>query len=718
MRPLPSTHGSDCNYVGTVNTFFTWELWSWDFQLATLRQSEWQPPGYWGQQNPRLFKLARDWHQLPHRSEALLWPNGAIPRGMLGYPQFAAFFEQVRAVWRGALQKDDEPEHLRLLIERFDPSNYTFEQRGNEIVPVDFKWPDAIARKNEEDLRRLAERQAVSQLPWKCRKFLDTGAPLPGDQLQWLWDFLQAIEAKPPELPTDSSGPLLHLEDVFCAGIALLLSTSWDWLLEDSSRMAWCRRKLQTIIDNPPEPRRFDSELSIGNVGWDCFAAECGILLLRVRPDDTLARRLVGSGLVAFNYNTTALTMLRAAMARNQLDGSFPQMVAMSGQWAALRSLQVRQNETSLVEERENFLARKRALLEGFVSGSSALVIPNLVEMNAEAQTAYEAISEKRFPGSSARQRRHRGGISGRTRSRKVLYQERLGLDPYVMKAAFGWLDFRLSQTADERLAWLGFIRKILGIVLRSLPTVSAPSTEEIDGLPSDFDDWALKLVAQTIPRLTAAETPEVLWQPILDRGAPAHQWVERFFWHWFTDGLAASSSAVGFVGNWRKMLLYALEHPAWSPASAIAHELDGTVLELLCFDARWNALVRTEDNMQIVGTMEDVFERAVQRWGNRPKIISGLVMFAIQPGAKRLLLPALRWASVAARSFDSYDWKYGLEENMIEFLHTCWQQEGARIVREENLRALFLAMLTILVARGSHASIELNARVIGSIGG
>jgi hypothetical protein len=268
--------------------FFTWELWSWDFQLAALRQSERQPPGYWGRQDQRLYELAQDWHRLPHRAEALLWPNGAIARNMLGHEHFAAFFEEVRTAWKGALQQDDEAERLRLLIERIDPNNYAFEQHDNEIVPVAFNWPDAIARKNEEDRRRLVERQTISQLPWKCRKFLDAGAPLPRNQLQWLWDFLQAIDAKPPELPSDSSGPLLRLVDVFCAGIALLLSTSRDWLLEDGSRMEWCRRKLQAIIGNPPEPRRFDSELSVGNQRWDCFAAECGVLLLSANPDDAL----------------------------------------------------------------------------------------------------------------------------------------------------------------------------------------------------------------------------------------------------------------------------------------------------------------------------------------------------------------------------------------------------------------------------------------------
>lgn len=697
--------------------FFTWEIWNWDFQLATLRQSERQPPGYWGQQAPRLFKLAQDWHQLPHRSEALLWPNGAIARAMLGHRQFRAFFEDVRTAWRGALQQDEEPEHLRLLIERLDPDNYTFEQRGNEIVPVDFNWPEAIARKNEEDIRKLAERQTISQLPWRCRKFLDAGTPLPADQLQWLWNFLQAIDAKPPELPSDSSGPLLRLQDVLCAGIAVLLSTSRDWLLQDASRIAWCRHKLQATIDNPPAPRRFDSELSIGNERWDCFAAECGILLLTADPSDLLARKLVGAGILAFNYNTTELTMARAAMARSQLGNAFPQMVAFVIQWAALRPLQVRQDDSSLSEERERFLTRKLALLKGFVDGSASPIAADLAKMNTDARAARDAIHEKQFPGSSARQQRHRRA-GGRTRSREVLYPERLGLDPYVMKAAFGWLDVRAAQTPRERLAWLGLVREIFGIVLQSVPMVTTPLTLEIDGLPNDFDDWAFRLAARTIPCLTAAEQAQQLWQPILDRGAPAHEWVERFFWHWFTDGLAAAPSARDFVRIWRSMIEHVLDHLRWDPATMISHDVDGIVFELLCFDFRWHAIVRTEENEQVVGTLEDVFERALRRWSGRPKIISGLVTFAIQPGASQLMMPTLRWASAAVRSFDAYDWKYGLEENMIEFLHTCWQRAGASIARDETLRASFLAVLTVVVARGSHAAIALSARVVGSMSG
>ena len=217
---------------------------------------------------------------------------------------------------------------------------------------------------------------------------------------------------------------------------------------------------------------------------------------------------------------------------------------------------------------------------------------------------------------------------------------------------------------------------------------------------------------------MTAAERPEELWQTILNRGAPAHKWVERFFWYWFIDGFRASRSSVEFVQIWRAMISYALERAAWDPAHAISFELDDMVVELLCFDTRWNAIVQTVDNEQVVGRLEDVFARAIERWGGMPKVISGLVVFASQPGASRLLLPALRWSATAVKSFDSYDWKYGLEDNIIEFLHTCWQRESAHIKRDETLRTGFLSVLTILVSRGSHAAISLSNRVIGSISG
>jgi len=61
--------------------------------------------------------------------------------------------------------------------------------------------------------------------------------------------------------------------------------------------------------------------------------------------------------------------------------------------------------------------------------------------------------------------------------------------------------------------------------------------------------------MTKTIP----AENPDSCWQSLLGLGAAAHEWIERFFWHWFTDGLRANRS-----GNWGIVLFH--------PDQALSH--------------------------------------------------------------------------------------------------------------------------------------------------
>jgi hypothetical protein len=685
--------------------FFAWQIWYWDFQLATLRQTGVETVGYWGLQAPQLLALAKKWHQLPHRYEYLLGPDGAIPRTMLGHPEFDAFFEEVRKAWSAGLGHDGEPQHLRLLIERINPTNYKFEKSGKDIVPVAFQWPEDIDARNQEQLKQHHNEQLVAQLPWRCRSWLDGNKAVSFQATQSLWNILQAVDLGSLDLPDNSDGLIHCREDVFCPGIAILLTANRAWLIEEPARMAWCRSKLQATVDNPPAPHRYDSELSVGNLHWAAFAAECGVQLLAADPNDRLARQLVAAGVTAFNYHTTALTMTRAVRVRTQLAASFCEMMSLAIQWAGLRPLAIRPTEAALEAERIEFAERKASLLQAFVDGP-VLAMPNLVEVNARARSEWLALHKKRFPGSSTRVRH-----GGRASSREVLSAENLGLDAHVMKFAFGWLDVRAADTPSDRASWLEIIRRCLRIVLDGLPEATSPE-QEIDGLPNDFDDWVFQIVARAIPCLNTDEHSEELWRSILERGAVAHQWVERFFWHWFTDGLKASCNPTEFVRMWSAMISYALESPAWDPSKSIHYELDGIVVELLCFDQRWNALVQDETVAPIISALKDILAKAFQRWGAMPKVVNGFAGFAVLPGAQHLLLPGIHWISKSTSEFDTYDWKYGLEENVTEYLRIAWQREGQRIASDPELRRPFLSVLSILAARGSHAAIALRERV------
>jgi hypothetical protein len=92
------------------------------------------------------------------------------------------------------------------------------------------------------------------------------------------------------------------------------------------------------------------------------------------------------------------------------------------------------------------------------------------------------------------------------------------------------------------------------------IPLITDPRRQRTEDHPDEFDAWVYGLVAATIPRMSAAENHRTLWQPILDRGPSAHQWIERFFWEWFTGGVRAAQTPERFTAIWSAMIEHAVD--------------------------------------------------------------------------------------------------------------------------------------------------------------
>jgi hypothetical protein len=167
----------------------------------------------------------------------------------------------------------------------------------------------------------------------------------------------------------------------------------------------------------------------------------------------------------------------------------------------------------------------------------------------------------------------------------------------------------------------------------------------------------------------------------------------------------------------WQSMIVYALDHKAWNPSVAISYDVDSAVVRLLAFDHLWNSIFRVEENAAVFATLEETYARALAYWGASPMVVSGFAALAVLPAAKALLLPGIKWMLPAIKEFDSYDWKYGLEGNVIDFLHACWTRQRDQISADATLREAFLAILAVVTSRGSPAAIVLNKRVADSIG-
>jgi hypothetical protein len=687
-------------------------FWDWDWSITTLRANGQSGMlGYWGGQPPQAIKLGRDWYRMPHRRVYLLAPDGPIARDFLSKEEHRPFFAAVRADWRRQLaESNSESGHLRLIVERIDPANYTYPADGEE-GEISFAWPAEFARENEEHLQRTAEQQNLTSMPYRCRKILDVAQPAGEDQLLPLLSWLQTLDERQPVASDDGDDePLQRLESVLTGGIAVLAVLHLGWLKADPIRIAWCRNKLQAIADNPPPIARFDSELSVGSERWDAFAAECGVRLLADDPSDPLARKLAALGVTDFHYSTAGLTMTRAFAARRELGGEFHRLIALTLRWAALRAVNVRGPDDTLQAEQKAWPARKAALIREFIDGTLPLQLPDIGRLNRDALAEREALHRKRFPQYvGARQRRGRS-----RRAREKLPPELLGFDERVLTAGFGWLNVSAASSPEERARLLDLIRTFLDLVLANLPETDDPNHQEIDGLPTDFDGWVFSRAAEAIVVLSPAEGSALLWEPILNLGAPGHHWVERFYWNWFTDGVRAAASPQQFVTIWRTMIEFALASPRWDRTTQGSYALDEMVFELLGFDSRWGGFLQNPEYTAAVGFLSDVFSTAVGKWFAMQSVTRGFLRFVVQPAASRLLLPALSWLGPIFSGLRDYGWRDGVEEALVNYLRRCWELEGSRIANDAQLKQAFLALVATAVARGSHPALALSDQIAG----
>ena len=690
-----------------------WLFINWDSEISGMRRSGASDAiGLWAYQPRAMVELGRAWYQMPHRKDMLIYIGGGIVETLVADEAERPCLAELRSGWVSDLNGEEPPEALRLLSERLNPDNYTFETRDGRRVAVSFDWSEKVKQKNQEDLRRIATNQTITAFPFQMRQLLDSDERFPQDQLPQFWEFVQGIEDLSPRLANDGD-PLHQIEDLLCGAIAVLIVKHYDWLAADPERMAWCRGKLEAVIRRPPAPLRFDSATADGDRKWDSFAGEAGVALLAHDRNDPLARRLLAVSVLSFHYSTTSRTLIRASQRRQQLGEDFDRMLCLAVRWAAQRPALGLAQRLRIDIDAEDDYAGKEALIEEFVERRLPTELPDILELSAQAEREIEGVRERQSP-ELARMRRRESSTRRSGSEVETLHRGRLSVDTRVLSAAFAWLDLT-SARPDERTRWLGFVRTFLDITLGLIPEINDPRRQRTEDHPDEFDAWVYGVVAGTIPSLTATEDHRTLWQPILDRGPPAHQWIERFFWEWFTVGVRAAQTPERFTAIWSAMIEHALQSAAWDPASGRSYDLDDAVFWLLGLSTRINKIGERPEFAPALSGMEGLFARVAARWFKKSKLVSGFLYWVTQPAAVGLLVPAIRWLAPVVPTFDSYDWRDGLEGNLIAFLRACWERKGEQISADPGLERDFSALLTTAVSRGSHAAIALRDHVVSS---
>ena len=242
--------------------------------------------------------------------------------------------------------------------------------------------------------------------------------------------------------------------------------------------------------------------------------------------------------------------------------------------------------------------------------------------------------------------------------------------------------------------------------------------SDELDGLPDGFDGWVYGIVCSMIVQMDDDDNPESLWRPILDLGVFAHEWVERFFWHWFIEGVNTSSSAEVFVRYWAEMIRFALASPKWAIENARTFYLDEMVCELLGYHFGADSMASEERFAPSLGAMSSIMEQAAQKWFSMPRVANGFARSLVKPGYDQLLCRGVRWLYQAVTNADDYElWRQqDVEDHLIGVLQKCWDRYPEAVVADSELRSAFRGLLTVLSSRGSHAALELQNRLLNSI--
>jgi hypothetical protein len=127
-------------FAGVLRTLLqNWLFLDWDRQNSTLRRSGGSNVmGLWAYQPRAMIDLGQAWYRMPHRQDMLVYIGGGIVETLVADEAEQPFLAQLRSDWAADLSGEEMPEALRLLSERLNPDNYTFEMRDGRRVAISF----------------------------------------------------------------------------------------------------------------------------------------------------------------------------------------------------------------------------------------------------------------------------------------------------------------------------------------------------------------------------------------------------------------------------------------------------------------------------------------------------------------------------------------------------------------------------------------------------
>lgn len=668
----------------------------------------------WSGEGQFSIQHARDWHSMPHRKEGL----ESVAHGlMLTAPDILAYFKEVCKDWRKrrrAIQRQDPQgaADLGRLISAFTPAHHTFEySEEHKGFLITHNLPKAL----EGQAKPIRERAELGLLrttfPMQCRRLLDGEMALTSDEERnAFWEQCQTIAA----MPVDEDRVTCN-EDCTCGAAAVFLLKWQDWLGRYPERDVWSREQVVNTISAPPESVGFDTEVDASEWHWHSFCAAALPYLWAQDVGSTELRGCMALMALDHHYRTIG-SLFRACHAeRHRLGDQFIKLQALLRHWA-LERIPLRRREDALnsgyvlhPHQRRSFRAimdlgddllaklLSESFLEtflAFVDDSLPAVLPPLGG-DSDPELAWSS-----------------NHLSQHERQRNSY-----PIDMELIQWTYSYLP-ALDSAADqwEREQWVSLWKEILECLLRTLqPASEEDRDKEVDGTPYQVDGWILRSISILVPQMDAAERPEQLWQPILDLGWQAHQWVEDFLSGFFTYNLHRTADATlrtAFVQVWSNMIDYADAAHVWNHSTTSRDwHIDDNWENLMGLS--WSFTYPWDDMSQpILLEMREKFEQFCTKHLSGDRMVKKMLRLLCSSAAQQIRLPALLWMEPHFRP-NIPDKRSEADEQLGLFLAECWQGHQEELRRSPAIFDCFMRLVKFLADRQSPIALEIQNRVI-----
>jgi hypothetical protein len=652
-------------------------LYDWDTQRLAGFEGH-QMIG-WGLKSKQLAKLAKKFHELPHRKLQL---TTIALNYFLEDESMASFFEETRKKWQHKLKKYPGDLSLENLCLWFDRNNWYEVDTPDGNTAFEFRAPVSIEKKRKKGIEESQMQIAISTAPFKLNKLLEEKRELSDSETDELWKSIDYFKEK---LTIENTEGLIRKQDIECGIAAVLVVCAPKWVKKNSEVYSWCQETMANACKNPPPPRDFDVPSAVLLPGWDYFCAIAYPFLWEQDVDSAIHREIIA--LLASTYHDRAVDLLCSSVKdqKKKLEDSFIQFVNLVIQLSPWRCGSTSfKSSTSL----QNY---KSSVIKDFVEGKTPKIPLDLMELERRSRQMHKA-EGKRMDG----------------------WFPLLDLPTLKFALSCLTLDHKGEPAYDFESA-LSALQSGLEI---SLERLNLKANKNDSGrpertIPYEFDHWILREIAFALPHIPVSKGRDDLWKNILALGPNEEHFVQDFLIDWFAMNLEKAEHRRIFVEIWKSMIDYALSCKSWDFSKPFAWHNAPVLFGHLIGGHPHLRNIWNKEYRSLVDSMQPSISKVMEHCVESVALDVFLASLLSQPAFWGILDIGLRHIRQSLDKDPFQFWnEHGLTDLLAEMLETLYRERIFEIKQSRDVFDSYYWLLSKLAERHNPVAQELISRL------